>query len=180
MAKIEQFELNNSEIGPSATRIAIAIGVFGLLSVFYLGTNVVFILWIGFLLAVLVRDLIQDRQRTRLIRDFASRTGFSSLGACLPKSFPMLDTSSGWARSVIRAFAGDKNNREVLVFDCWVGHGKGSFRRTVVAVRGKSADFGWARFGPGPETLEVGGWAVVYGSKRLLGLGEIAELIAEL
>lgn len=55
------FELNNSEIGPSVTRIAIAIGVFGLLSVFYLGTNVVFILWIAFLLALLVRDLIHDR-----------------------------------------------------------------------------------------------------------------------
>jgi hypothetical protein len=130
--------------------------------------------------ALFVWYLVQDRQRTRLIREFASRTGFLFLDDCLPKSFPIQETSSRGAHSISRAFAGDKSNTEVLVFDCRLGHGKGKFHRTVVAVRGKSSDFGWARFGPDLETEEVGGWALVYGAKRLLGLDEIAELIAEL
>ena len=174
------FELNKSEIGPSASRIAIAMGGIALVGAFFLTGKLFWVLWIGLIAALLVRYSIQDRQRTRQMREFASRTGFLFLDDCLPKSFPIQDTSSRGAHSISRAFAGDKSNREVLVFDCWLGHGKGSLNRTVVAVRGKPSDFGWARFGPDLETEEVGGWALVYGTKRLLRPNEIAELIAEL
>ena len=61
-----------------------------------------------------------------------------------------------------------------------MGQGKARFHRTVVAVQGKSSDFGWARFGPDLETEEIGGWALVYGANRFLTPREIAELIDQL
>jgi hypothetical protein len=174
------FELNKSEIGPSGSRIAIAIGGIGLFGALFLSGKLFWILWIGLLAALFARYLIQERQRTGLIREFASRTGFLFLHDCLPKSFPIQDTSSRGAHSINRVFAGDISNKEVLEFDCRLGHGKRQLNRTVVALRGKSSDFGWVRFGPDLETEEVGRWALVYGTRRLLGLDEIARLIAEL
>jgi hypothetical protein len=61
----------------------------------------------------------------------------------------------------------------MLFFDCELGYGKGRFLRTVVALRGDRADFGPARFGPDLDTEQVDGWTLVYGSRRLLEVGEL-------
>src|SRR5260370_37331781 len=149
------FEAIKTELGPGGSRISIAIVGIGLIVALFAGGKLFWFLWIGLLTALVVRSLIQDKQRTKLIREFALRMGFSFLGHSLPKSYPMQHTSSRLAHSICRVMTGDRRNKEVLLFDCRLGHGKGTFSRTVVAVRGEPSDFGWSRFGPDLSTTQL-------------------------
>jgi hypothetical protein len=104
--------------------------------------------------------------------------GFTYIGSAVPRSFPLRRTSSRSARSISRAVAGDKGNKELILFDCMLGHGRGRFYRTVVAVRGHDTAFGIARFGPDLATEQVGEWALVFGDRRLLIIEEIEALVS--
>jgi hypothetical protein len=64
------------------------------------------------------------------------------------------------------------------VFDCTIGYGRRCRPRTVVAARGQSGGFGWARFGPDLVTEEVGEWSMVYSSNRLMSIEEIEALVS--
>ena len=75
---------------------------------------------------------------------------------------------------------GVKGGQEFVAFDCTLGHGKTRFSRTVAAVRAPAEAFGTARFGPDLLTEGVGEWTVVYGSRRILSVGEIEALVAEI
>lgn len=173
------FDVHKTELGPSALRIfAVTVGI-GLFVSFVAGGWVGWCAWMGFLAVLVVRELIHDRERTKLICAFASRMGFTFLGDSLPRSFPIHRTSSGTARSIRRVFAGDRKKKEIVVFDCRLGDGKGSFSRTMVAARGDPSVFGWSRFGPDLETEQVDEWTLVYGSKRLLLLKEIEALVSD-
>jgi hypothetical protein len=127
---------------------------------------------------LIVWDALRQRARTRDIRRLAQRMGFAYVGSALPGNFPLQRTSSRAARSISRAVAGDKGNHELVLFDCKLGLGKGTFRRSVVAVRGQDAAFGTARFGPDIVAEQVGEWAVVYGDRRLLLIEEIEALVS--
>ena len=131
--------------------------------------------WIGFLIVMMAVHVIRDKERTKLITKFASDMGLTFLGNSLPSYFPIQQTSSRLAHSIRRVVIGE----EVLLFDCRIGHGKGSRGRTVVAARGEPSVFGWARFGPDLATEQAGEWTLVYGSGRVLQLEEIGALMSE-
>ena len=181
------FEQHNTELGFDAHRLLLSMlagvlllviaGVISTLS----GASDYFFLWaLGLAIVVsIVRQLVRDKRRKKDIREFALRLGFTYLDSALPTSFPLHRTSSSRARSISGAGAGELSHKEILFFDCELGHGKGRFSRTVVAMRGERADFGAARFGPDLSTEEVGGWTVVYGERRLLQIGEIDSLVFE-
>jgi hypothetical protein len=86
-----------------------------------------------------------------------------------------------WGSSIRRAFVGSVGSngcKDLVVFDCTIGYGRGRHRRTVVAARGQSGGFGWARFGRDLLTEEVGEWTIVYGSNRLMSIEEIEALVS--
>ena len=126
---------------------------------------------------LIIRSAVQRRGRSRHLRDFACRMGLRYIGGALPKSFPFHRTASSQARAIGDTISGDKGQREVLVFDCALGYGKGRFRRTVVAVRGQQSGFGVARFGPDLVIERTGEWETVYSSGRLLAIEEVEALV---
>ena len=105
--------------------------------------------------------------------------GFTFLGDTLPKGFPIHRTSSRLAHSIRRAFTGDRKKKEILVFDCRLGYGKGTFSRTVVAARVDPTVFRWASVGPDLNSERVDEWTVIYTSNRLLLVEEIDALVSE-
>lgn len=132
----------------------------------------------GAFAACLVWEILRQRARTQEIRQLAQRMGFTYIGSVVPGIFPLPSKSSGSTQSMCRAIAGDRGNRELVLFDYRVGQGKGSFFRTVAAVRGPDTAFGIARFGPDLVAEQVGEWALVYGDRRLLTIEEIEALVA--
>src|ERR1700722_10938837 len=96
----------------------------------------------------IIWSLLSERKRTNKIRQYAESTGLTYIDAALPKSFPLSQTSVSWASSIKNVVAGDKNGKELLIFDCQLGTGKGRRMLTVAAVRGPVESFGPARFGP--------------------------------
>jgi hypothetical protein len=80
----------------------------------------------GFLLIVLILQWARDEKRTRMIQNFASNKGLAFLGDSLPRRFPLQQISSRLARSISRVVTGDQNDKDVLLFDCRLGRGKGS------------------------------------------------------
>lgn len=127
--------------------------------------------------ALLVWGAIRERARVNEIRALAQRLGFTYLGAAFPGTFPLYRTSSRSARSIVRAALGDRNEKEVILFDCRMGHGKGSFSRTVVAVRGQSVPIRAHWFGPDLLTEQAGDWTVVFRTRGLMLVEEIEALL---
>lgn len=123
---------------------------------------------------------LDQRGRTTQMRQFAARTGFACIGSALPKSLAWQNASPRRnAHSARGAIAGEKGKREFVVFDCTVGHGKGSRSRTVLAVLGRLDNLGAAQFGP-DHVAQVGEWAVLLSSAGLLPIEEIEELLSDI
>jgi hypothetical protein len=179
------FEQQRTEFGLPVLRllagllaIALLIGVVEALAKYTALRDIASLSVVGAVFAFLIfRDVLQQRARARQIREFAHRMGLLYIGAALPKSFPLHRTSSGQARSITNVVSGDKGQKEILVFDCKLGYGKGRFSCTVVAVRGQEGGFGAARFGPDLLTEWVGEWEIVYTSRGLLLVEEIETLV---
>lgn len=167
------FETNNTALGLNTTRILVGTCI-GLVVLCCIFGGLFWYIWVGFLVVTLILHLIRDRERTTLIRKFAADARLTFIGNSLPRHFPIQDTSSYLAHSISRVVIGD----DVVLFDCRIGHGKGSRGRTVVAARGEPSVFGWTRFGPDLETEQAGEWAIVYGSNRILELDEIRALVS--
>ena len=132
---------------------------------------------VAVMLCILVWALLQERERSKHIRLYARNAGFTYIGAALPGSFPFESTSVR-AGTIRNAVAGDKDNTELVFFDCRIGSGKGQFSQTVVAVRGLDKGFESARFGPNLTTERVANWTLIYRYKKLLRPQEIEDLIS--
>ncbi len=168
------FEAQKTALGLNPTRIQVGVGI-GLVVLWFMFSGLFWHVWIGFLVVMLILHFIRDEDRTKQMRKFASDTRLTYIGDSLPRHFPMQNTSWRLAHSISRVVVGE----DFLLFDCRIGHGKGSRGRTVVAARGEPSAFGWARFGPDLETEQAGEWTLAYGSNRLLELEEIRALMSE-
>jgi hypothetical protein len=127
----------------------------------------------------IVWHVLREWARTKQIREFSARRSLTYLGNAVPRSFPLRRAEAfKWGRSVRRTFVGSNASKDLVVFDCTIGYGRGRRARTVVAARGQSGGFGWAQFGPGLLTEEVAEWSIVYGSNRLMSIEEIEALVS--
>ena len=131
------------------------------------------------IVAAVVRRMLADRQRNREMRKVAEALGFTYVGSALPASFSFLERAFDDGHGIRNVCVSDIPGREIVFFDCDVGHGKGRRRRSVVAVRGSRARFGSALLLPDVSTEEMAGWSIVCGSSRLLEIAEITSLISE-
>ena len=102
------------------------------------GTPFLYILGTLFACSI-VWHAFRERARTKAIREFCARRDLTYVGEALPKSFPFNKaTAFQWGGSVQRAFVGSIGSRDLVMFDCTIGYGRGFRPRTIVAARGQS------------------------------------------
>jgi hypothetical protein len=78
---------------------------------------------------------LRERRRSETIRALAIRSGFSYLGRGVPRSLSLSGTPMVRASSIWNVIDGDRPGIRIIAFDCRIGTGKGSWRRTVIAVK---------------------------------------------
>ena len=72
---------------------------------------------------------------------------------------------------------GERYGLRIFAFDCKVGEGTASRRRTVIAIRTGSDTLGAAKFDSKMKIQNSGGWSVVYYPQELkLGVMHMKEL----
>lgn len=127
----------------------------------------------------IVWHAFRGRARTKQIREFCARRNLTYMGSSVSSTFSFRRAKAlQWSSSFKRAFAGNTDGKDFVVFDCMNGSGRGGRPCTVFAARGPSSDFGWARFGPDLATEEVGEWSIVYSSNRLMSIEEIDAILS--
>jgi hypothetical protein len=139
-----------------------------------------FVFFAGAAVALLFVFYLVERQRTAAIRALASRMGFHFLGDALPQSLTLSGTPFSGHSKVWNVIDGEPRGVRTIAFDCQVGVGKGSWRRTVIAV--ESATYpSPAPFNPEITIDTAGHWKVLYRPKtsinfRIAGLMPLDEL----
>jgi hypothetical protein len=127
---------------------------------------------------------VRQRRRSTAIRALATRSGFSYLGRTLPRSLTLNGTPIGPVTSAWNVIDGQRHGIRVVAFDCQIGVGKGSWRRTVIAAESAADVFGAVAFNHDLETDRSGSWLILYQPKALSaippGLMPVAELEAHL
>ena len=122
--------------------------------------------------------------RAAEIRRIAELYGFHYMGEVLPPSLPLRDLPLLRITSVWNAIDGERRGRRVVAFDCRFGEGKGSWRRTVIAVRTEVGNVGASVFAPDVSIEQYQSWAIIWRPKKFIldkgGLMPIMELRARL
>jgi hypothetical protein len=137
------------------------------------------------MLAAFIALYLSERQRANAVRALANRSGLHYLGNALPRSLTLGGTPFQSASKVWNVIDGEPRGVRVIAFDCRVGVGKGSWRRTVIATE-SGADLSDAvPFNPDMMVESAGKWKILYRPKgsvnfRIAGLMPIAELEAHL
>jgi len=79
-------------------------------------------------------------KRSADVKVLARRLGFVYLGNALPKSFTVSGTDLVGISSAWNVIDGERHGVRVIAFDCRIGTGKGSWRRTVIAAQTADAN----------------------------------------
>jgi hypothetical protein len=91
---------------------------------------------------------------------------------------------AGWTlqRQLGNVIGGKSHGVRVVAFDCQIGTGKGSWRRSVIAAEGSADAFGM--FNPEFTVERSGGWVLFYQPKTMSliapGLMPVDEIEARL
>ena len=75
-----------------------------------------------------------ERYRADAIRALATRSGMHCLGKALPMSLTLEGTPFHSFSKVWNVIDGEPRGTRIMAFDCQVGVGRGSWRRSVIAV----------------------------------------------
>ncbi|HET9406402.1 MAG TPA: hypothetical protein VFO39_04135 [Candidatus Sulfotelmatobacter sp.] len=125
---------------------------------------------------------LRERRRSGTIQALAIRTGFNYLGRGVPRSLSLYGTPMERASSIWNVIDGDRPGIRIIAFDCQIGTGKGSWRRTVIAVK---TDNDRAVSSNRDLTVDHSGdWTILYKPKTFAlipaGLMTVDELEARL
>jgi hypothetical protein len=127
---------------------------------------------------------LRERRRAVAIRAMAARLGFVYLGRELPKSLSLHGTPIEGASSTWNVIDGERRGIRVVAFDCRIGNGKGSWRRTVIAAQSPRDVFDVVRFNGDLTVGRSGKWAILYQPKTFsfipTGLMPLSELEAHM
>jgi hypothetical protein len=126
------------------------------------------------------------RYRADAIRVLAIRSGMHYLGDALPKSLTLEGTPFFRFSKVWNVIDGEPRGARIMAFDCQVGVGKRSWRRSVIAVESNGNRFGNMPLHPDMTIDRTGRWKILYYRPkthfilRINGLTPIEELEANL
>jgi hypothetical protein len=128
----------------------------------------------------------RERQRSLALRQVASKFHFVFLGKALPASLDITATGLERMSSCWNVMDGELNGTRIVVFDCRIGEGKGSWRRTVIAAKSNTEFFKMVPFVLDLRSEPAGEWALLYQPKayriippRLMAVSEL-DLLLEL
>jgi hypothetical protein len=136
----------------------------------------------GFVLYALYTS---QRYRANAIRALATRSGRHYLGSALPRSLTLEGTPFYRISKVSDVIDGEPHGTRIVAFDCQIGVGKGSWRRSVIAVESEANVFGHMLLHPDMTIDRSGRWKIFYRPKahfncRIAGLTPVEELEANL
>ena len=109
----------------------------------------------------------RKRKRMHAIRELAERLQFTYIGQALPSSISLRGTSLQGASAVWNVIDGERQRLRVIVFDCRIGAGKGSWRRTVIGAQTDADVFGAVNFNRDLTVERSGEWMFLYQPKAL-------------
>ena len=92
-------------------------------------------LWVAALVGFFFWSDLKDRRRTKHLATLASSLGLKAWGDQLPSDLSLAGTPMAYRSATWNIFYGVQNGIRFIVFDCRMGTGKGSWRRTVIAAR---------------------------------------------
>ena len=121
----------------------------------------------------------RNRVRAREIRRLAETTGFHYLYDSLPSSLPLRDLPSG-ITSVWNVLDGEHRGRRVIAFDCQFGEGKGSWRRTIIAIQAERSSITALTFDSDIHVEQIGEWTFLYRPQQLAFIARQLTPVAEL
>lgn len=131
---------------------------------------------------LLMMFYLHYQRRASAIRAAATRLGFEYEGETLPPSLNLRGTGLNSATSTWNVIEGKRRGVRVVAFDCQLGSGKGSWRRSVIAAEGSADIFGM--FNPEFAVEYSGEWVLFYQPKAVslipTGLMPVAEIEARL
>lgn len=124
---------------------------------------------------------IEDLWRALAFRSLAREFGFARLNKRLPEALSLYGTPFAHRRLTWNVLDGERDKLRVVVFDCQIGEGNGSWQGTVIAIRTGPTSMDSAKFDPRMKVDNSGGWSVFYYPSRLkLKLMPVKELRAHL
>jgi hypothetical protein len=108
------------------------------------------------------------RYRASAIQTLAIRFGMHYLGNALPKSLSLEGTPFHRASKVWNVADGEPRGTRIMAFDCQVGVGKRSWRRTVIAVESSGNILSHLPLHPDMTIDRSGRWQILYRPKAPL------------
>ena len=124
-----------------------------------------FVFFAGVAIALLFLFHRMERQRTVAIRAIASRVGFHFLDDALPRSLTLSGTPFSSYSKVWNVIDGEPRGVRIIAFDCRVGVGKASWRRSVIAVESGAYRSLALQFNPEMAIETSGDWKILYRPK---------------
>ena len=126
-------------------------------------------IWFGLIAAAAAASLgalyFTERQRQNSVRTMALRLGFHFLGSALPRTLALQGTSLERISQVWNVIDGEPRGVRITAFDCQVGIGRHSWRRSVIAIESEVALSEIIVFHHEMEVESVGGWKFLYRPK---------------
>ncbi len=122
----------------------------------------------------------RSRVRARELRSLAESCGFHYLGDALPRSVPLRGPQLDSITTVWNVIDGEPRGTRIVAFDCRFGVGKGSWQRTVIAIKTETANIVAPSFGPAFRIEQIDDWVFVYRTKNFTLIAVQLTPIAEL
>ncbi len=140
-----------------------------------------FVVMVGIAAFLIYTLRASEHYRRDRIRAIANACGMHYLGEALPNSLTFAGTPFHQVSEVWNVIDGEPRGTRIMAFDCQVGEGKRSWRRTVIAIQAPRADLQDLPLDTGTTIDNSAMWQFLYRPRsslnlRGLGLTPVEEL----
>jgi len=137
-------------------------------------------LWVAALVGFFLWSALNDRRRAKDLTKLANTLGLKAWGDQLPRDLSLTRTPMDNRSATWNVVEGVQNGIRFIVFDCRIGTGKASWRRTVIAARADRDVFATVPSDFSYTVDRSGEWMVFYSPKTLSFFGQRLMPISEL
>lgn len=137
-------------------------------------------LWMTLIGCFIVWSVWANWKRNRMMPILMSSLGLKSWGSRLPPELSLTGTPMAHASATWNVMEGERNGIPFVVFDCRMGAGKSSWRRTVIAARSGRDVFAAVPSESSYTVDRCGDWMIFYAPKRGFIVGPSLMPISEL
>ena len=121
-----------------------------------------------------------DWKRNRMMPMLMSSLGLKSWGSRLPPDLSLTGTPMANATAIWNVMEGERNGIPFVAFDCRMGVGKSSWRRTVIAARSGRDVFATVPSESSYTVDRCGEWMILYAPKWGFIVGQSLMPVPEL